>query len=215
MPAVVALPPPLTQNLRGKTKEITLEISKSTRSTLKRYLVCNYRKANAISMDLIHTVREYTPPVSSRSNSSSSSCCCGARSSSNSSTKHLLAAAIPYLLAIYLSSEGSKDNASGLLAGALPAAAAVLAPGSTTTHTKKVTVAARLGQKMLQVTKFLPAVPSGPLNDGKSVNHCCLGHRRRQRLSSVRPRRHQGLRSVILHQRPRSTQQWELVLARC
>ena len=71
-----------------------------------------------------------------------------------------------------LLSEESKDNSSGVLVGVSHSTAAVLAPGSTTTHTK--TVASTLGQKMSFVMKLSPAVPSGP-SQGKSVK-CCLGH---------------------------------------
>ena len=63
------------------------------------------------------------------------------------------AAAIPAAVttrAIDLPSEECKDNASDLLAGASDATAAVLIPGSTTTHTK-VNVAAIFGQKMSPV----------------------------------------------------------------
>ena len=52
--------------------------------------------------------------------------------------------------AIGLSSEKSNDSASDRLAGAPPVTAAVLIPGSTTTHTK-VNVAATFGQKMSPV----------------------------------------------------------------
>ena len=74
---------------------------------------------------------------------------------------------------MYLSSEESKYNASGLLVGVSHATAAVLAPGSTTTHTE-VTVAATLGHNMPRVTKFSPAASPGP-NHGTSAKRS-LGH---------------------------------------
>ena len=76
-------------------------------------------------------------------------------------------AAIPAAVttpAVDLSSEENNYNASVLLAGAFHAAAAVLMPGSTTTHTK-VNVAVTLGQKMPPVCAYFPKfsweVPSG------------------------------------------------------
>ena len=85
-------------------------------------------------------------------------------------------------------------------------AAAVHAPGSTTTYTK-VTVAATVAQKMPPATKFAPAIPSGT-NHRKSYK-CCLGHGdAKERL----PYAHNGIKALTRHSHS-STKHWELVLA--
>ena len=118
------------------------------------------------------------------------------------------AAAIPYLLAIYLSREVSKSNASGLLAGASHATAAVLAPGSTTIHTK-VAVAATLGHKMPPFTKCSPAVPWGTRH-GDTLQKLPRSWRPHG-MSSVHPQRHEGFDQPFTHFH--EAQQWELILA--
>ena len=146
-------------------------------------------------------------PPTSRSDgflwTTTSSCCCEARSSSSNSSSTYVLLQHPVLLQYTLLQHplSSKDNtstSSDILAAASQAkAAAVLIPGSTSTH-MKVDVAANFGLKMSPVytyfTKLHSAVPSAGRTRARTSR--CL---RRRDGKECRLYTHNGTKALIRH----------------